>query len=134
MSRQKINESKRLTYRICVRVSKPYHEKMQDWLDKSNCRSVGELARAILYQEKINWHHKDATFDETAKALVAIRNELRAIGNNINQITHYFNGTAIPNQKIFHALKVKDEYNKVGSKVDQLLIMVSEIGKKWSQR
>jgi hypothetical protein len=59
--------------------------------------------------------------------LTGIRKELKSIGTNINQVTRYFNGTAIPNQKIFEALKILDEYKKVSNKMDNLLTVLDGI-------
>ncbi len=133
MTRRKVNDNARLTRKIGLRVSDPFYKKMKGWMAQSNCRSVGELARAILYEEKINWYHTNAELESTSIELAGIKKELNAIGKNVNQITHYFNGTAIPNQKIFHALKVLDEYKKVSDKVDRLLTVTSQISKKWLQ-
>jgi hypothetical protein len=134
MTRKKVDKADQLSHMLCVRVSQPYYEKMEKWLSQSNCGSAAELARRILYKEEIIWYHKDASLDATAKELAGIRNELKAIGTNINQITRYFNSTHLPNQKIFYALKVQEEYNKVGSKVDHLLIMISNVIKQWLQK
>lgn len=134
MTRRKVDPAVKITHKVTIHLSQAYFEKLQDWLSHSNCRSVSELARSILYKEKINWYHKDASLESTAIELAGIRKELNAIGKNINQITHYFHGTALPNQKMFHALKVADEYRKVGSKVDELLKMISEISKTWLRK
>jgi hypothetical protein len=104
---------------------------MEEWLANSNCRSLAELARAILYREQIIWYHKDAKLESTAIELAGIKKELNAIGRNINQITHRFHSTDLPNQKMFHALKISDEYKKVGDKVDKLLVTTAIISKKW---
>ncbi|MEX2232664.1 MAG: hypothetical protein WD824_10915 [Cyclobacteriaceae bacterium] len=134
MTRRKADNSVKLTRKVTIHLSQPYYEKLDRWLSHSNCRTVSELARGILYREQINWYHKDAALESTALELAAIRKELNAIGKNINQITHHFHGTAIPNQKMFHALKVADEYKKVGDRVDELMKMVSEISKTWLQK
>lgn len=134
MTRRKIDSANLLTKKIGLRVSVTFYEKMESWLANSNCQSMAELTRNILYKEEIIWYHKNVELENTALELAAIRKELNAIGKNINQITRYFNGTEIPNQKIFHALKVADEYKKVGNKVDQLLIMVAQISKTWLQK
>jgi hypothetical protein len=134
MTRKKVDRSQQLSHMICVRVSKPYYEKMEKWLSQSNCRSAAELARSILYKEEIIWYHKDTRFDATARELAGIRDELKAIGININQITRQFNSASLPNQKIFHALKVQDEYKEVGQRVDKVLFLISEMIKQWSQK
>lgn len=134
MTRRKVDRSVKLMKKITIRVSEPFYQKMERWLERSNCQSLAELARSIICKEKIIWYHKNAELDATAIELAGIRKELNAIGKNINQITHYFHSTDIPNQKIFHALKIVDEYKKVGAKVDHLLKMVSEISKTWLQK
>lgn len=134
MTRRKADPATKLTHKLTIHLSQSYYEKLERWLSHSNCRTVSELARAILYKEQINWYHKDASLESTAIELAGIRKELNAIGKNINQITHSFHAADTPNQKMFHALRVADEYRKVGQKVDELLKMVSEISKTWLQK
>ena len=59
---------------------------------------------------------------------------LARIGININQLTRHFHSADTPNQKIFQALKIVDEYKKVGQKLDRVMDVTSEITKKWLQR
>lgn len=134
MTRRKVDSSAKNTHKVTIHLSQSYFEKLLRWLSHSNCRTVSELTRSILYKEQINWYHKDASLESTALELAGIRKELNAIGKNINQITHSFHSTAFPNQKMFHALKVADEYKKVGVKVDELLKVVSQISKTWLQK
>lgn len=134
MTRRKVDSTVKITHKVTIHLSHAYFEKLQRWLAHSNCRTVSELSRSILYKEQIIWYHKDATLESTASELAMIRKELNAIGKNINQITHHFHIAETPNQKMFNALKVSEEYKKVGSKVDELLKIVSEISKKWLRK
>ena len=102
-----------LTRIFSVRVSDRYYKRLEEIRKNSNCQYIGEVARRILYREEIVWYHKDASMDSTVAELTLIRKELNAIGININQITRHFHSSDIPNQKIFHALKIVDEYKKV---------------------
>jgi hypothetical protein len=133
MTRRKVQEAERLIHKIGLRVSDPFYKKMEGWLAQSNCQTIAELARLILYKEEIIWYHKDTSLDNTTVELTAIRKELNAIGSNINQVTRYFNGTTIPSQKIFEALKILDEYKKVNEKVERLLLVISELTKNGGQ-
>ena len=45
--------------------------------------------------------------------LAGIRKELNAIGTNINQITHAFHVVEADSQKVFHALRVAEQYKMV---------------------
>lgn len=134
MTRRKVDSSAKLTRKITIRVSIPFYQKMEKWLEQSNCQTIAELTRSIVCKEQVIWYHKDASLESTALELAGIRKELNAIGKNINQITHLFHSVEFPNQKMFHALKVAEEYGKVGARVDKVLDMISEISKTWLQK
>lgn len=112
-------------------MSESFYHRMEEWLANSNCNSLAELARSILYREEIVWYHKDAKLESTAIELAGIRKEINAIGRNINQITHAFHTTDLPRDKMFHALKILDDYKKVEQKTDKLLAITSQICKQW---
>jgi len=127
MSQRKYNTEEPLNHLIGVRVSEAFYNKLEGLRKNSNCQTLGEFARMILQKEEIIWYHKDASSDTVTVELTAIRKELRAMGTNINQVTRYFNSSTIPNQKIFEALKILDEYKKVTSQVDKLLTLLDNI-------
>ncbi|PZR27386.1 MAG: mobilization protein [Azospira oryzae] len=127
MSQRKYNTEEPLNHLIGVRVSEAFYNKLEGLRKNSNCQTLGEFARMILQKEEIIWYHKDASSDTVTVELTAIRKELKAIGTNVNQVTRYFNGSTIPNQKIFDALKILDEYKKVTSQVDKLLTLLDNI-------
>ncbi len=72
--------------------------------------------------------------DAPMEELSSIRKEINSIGVNINQITHSFHNAEAASQKAFHALKVAEQYRKVGDKVDALLAIVSQLSIKWLQK
>lgn len=120
MSRRKFDKAQRLDRIIGVRVSTPFYDDLESLRKNSNCQTVGEFVRMILDRKEIIWYHKDASHERLAVELSGIRRELKAIGNNINQVTRYFNGTTIPSQKIFQALKILDEFKKVNATLVQM--------------
>jgi hypothetical protein len=123
----------KLSKLIGVRVSETFYNQLEQKRKQTNCQTVSEMARAILYKEKIMFYYTDASLNATALELAGIRKELNQIGNNINQITKSFHTADSDSQKMFYALKVAEDYKKVEGKVDKLLIMVSEVAKRWLQ-
>jgi len=119
---------------ITLRVSGSFFNQLEEKRKKTNCQNVSEMVRSILYKERILFYYTDATLNSTALELAGIRKELNQIGININQITRFFHETDSVNQKMFHALKIGEDYKRVETKVEQLLIMISEIGKRWLQK
>lgn len=135
MARKKSpNPEALLTHHIQAKVSKDVFNRLEQLMLNSDCQSMGELARRILSKERITYFLKDTSMDATVEELSRIRRELNSIGININQITHSFHTADLPNQKTLYALKVAEQYKKVGDKVDQLLPIVSQLAKKWLQK
>jgi len=132
MGQQKYNKPERLSRLIGVRVSEAFYNKLEAQRASTNCQTIGEFARKVLLEEKINYYHRDAAMESVAAELAGIKRELNVIGSNINQVTRYFNSTALPNQKIFEALKILDEYKKTGGPVEKVLTIISTI--KWSPK
>lgn len=135
MGRKKIeNKDVLLIHRINTRINERAYKRLSGILGSSNCQTIGQLARKILSHDRITVYHKDMSLEAPVQELIQIRNELRAIGVNINQITHYFHTAETINQRMFHALKVAESYREVGEKVDILVEMVARLGAKWLQR
>lgn len=134
MARKKVKDrTKLLSFPIRTRVNEPVYKRLENMAAQSNCRSVGEVARKILSQEKILVLHRDISLSGPMEELAGIRKELKAIGMNVNQITRRYHGSDLTTQKTFHALKAMEEYRKVELKVDRLLLIVSQIAEKWLQ-
>jgi hypothetical protein len=135
MGRKKISKIEtRLNHPIRTRVDDKVYQRIESLMAKSNCHSIAEVVRRIVSNEKIVLLHRDMALQHHVHQLAGIRSELHSIGVNINQITHAFHSTDSRHEKLFHALKVGEEYAKVGQKVDTLIEMVDELGKKWLQR
>lgn len=123
-----------LSHVIRIRVTETVFNRLKQTSKKSDCYSVGRLARKILSQEKITVFHKDMTMNVTMEELAMIRKELRAIGVNINQITRSFNQDKKETHRAFHVLKVADLYKKVDERVERLLEIVSKLAELWLRK
>lgn len=135
MGRKKIQKSAlALNRTLILRVNDSTIKRLESLMKDSDCQSVSDVARRILSKKRITMFHRDASLEAPMQELIRIRGELRAIGVNVNQITHFFHTSETINQKMFQALKVAEEYGKVGEKVDELVSMVACLGRKWLQR
>lgn len=134
MSNRKKDSSAALTHNITCRVTRQAYERLSALRKQSNCRTLGELVRSILLQEKIVWYHKDASMEAVAAELAKIRAELRAVGVNVNQVTRHFNSASVPGQRTYEALKILDEYRKVSDLVDKALAVMTALADRWLQK
>src|SRR5688572_24456721 len=121
----------KLPYRVETRVDEAKYMELNSLLSKSGCQTMSELLRDILYKGKVKIITYDNSLDKVMEVLSGIRSEINAIGVNINQVTRYFNSDPNPRQKVIYASKVADQYQTVGVKVDQLLIIIAKLAEKW---
>lgn len=124
-------EEQALNNQVKTRVSDAKFKELTRLLEKSNYQNMSELVRAILYKQPIRVATYDGSLDKLMPELARIRKELKAIGVNINQITHALNSTQDREQKLFHALGAAEQYGQIGSRVEELLLLISQIAKLW---
>lgn len=124
-----------LSHCLIIRVSKDQYEKLDKLYKQSDCQSIAEVVRKILYNRKINCFYKDITMNAPMEELTSIRKELKAIGVNINQITRSFNQEKTKEvRRQYYVMQVADLYKKVDVKVDRLLMLISKLTEKWLQK
>jgi hypothetical protein len=135
MGRKKAKDPESLLSRIIwTRVTLEAYQRLEGLVGSSDCHSIGEVARRILSKEKIVSFFVDRSMDAPMEELCRIRKEINSIGKNINQITHAFHTAETSSQKVLHAVKVAEQYKKVGDKVNELLPIISQLSKKWLQK
>lgn len=135
MGRKKENDQGKLySHPVRTRVTEEVFNKLNNLINTTDTRTIGEVTRKILSEERITYYHKDISLNGPMEELASIKKELRSIGININQITRHFNSVPDEQQKIFDALKVLEQYKRVEIKVEHLLAEVSQLGHKWLQK
>ncbi len=134
MGRPKLGNDKRLTKLIRVRVSEKVYLRLTGLQKQSNCRSICELARKILSKEPITLLHKDISMNGPMEELALIRKEIKAIGININQQTHYFHAAKSSSEKAFYVKQTSACYQKVDERIKELLKLVNKLSALWLQK
>ena len=132
MARKKIERAEELLSRpIAIRVTRQEYRRLEGIRQKSDCHSIGEVIRRILSGSPIKLFHIDASLDGPMEEIAGIRQELRSIGININQITRHFNTSNRERQRVFLAHQALEQYAKTEAKVNLLLSIISQLAKKW---
>ncbi|MBX0335376.1 plasmid mobilization relaxosome protein MobC [Pontibacter sp. HSC-14F20] len=129
--RKKTDTAALLSINILFRVRQQEYEQLLHLAQQSDCRSVGEVVRRILENRRILLFHRDTSLDGVVEELAGIREELRAIGVNINQITRYFNASTQAHKRVFLAQQALEQYGQVGHKANTLLTLLSQQARRW---
>lgn len=78
------SKSKR-TKRVHVRFTDTEFSRIESQFKRSTCRQLSEFVRNILLNRPIQIRNRNASLDDLMTELIALRSELNAIGNNVNQ-------------------------------------------------
>lgn len=124
------NKEETLVHTVYARITEEVYQRLKQMVKDGDCNSIGEAARRILSGDKINIFYVDDSLNLPMERLCEISSELRNISINISKVTKYFNSSSADN-KLFHSLNVLQQYNQVTTRVDELLLIVSELAKKW---
>jgi hypothetical protein len=134
MPRPKIAEKDQLRHLLRIRVNDTVFQRLNALQKQSDCRSICEIARKILSKERITLFHKDVAMNGPMEELALIRKELKAIGININQQTHYFHTSQNPAERAFYVNKTAELYKSIDGKIDKLLTLVTKLAELWLQK
>ncbi len=134
MPRPKIAEKDQLSHLIRVRVNDTVFQRLTRLQKQTDCRSICEMARNILSNERITLFHKDASLNGPMEELALIRKELKAIGININQQTYHFHISQNETERAFYVNRTATLYKDIDQRVNRLLIIVGKLAEAWLQR
>jgi hypothetical protein len=135
MPRKKLSNPEDILNRpIVIRINETVFQRLEKLQKESDCGSVGEVARKILSQKKINCFYRDISVNAPLEEMALIRKELKAIGININQQTKYFHTSQNGTERAFYVLKTAILYQQIDAKVERLLTLISQLAEKWLQR
>jgi len=135
MPRPKLKDEKdRLSYSVIIRVNEATFQRLETLAAGSGYRTVAEVARKILSNERLNIFHKDTSMNGVMEELALIRKELKAIGININQQTHYFHICENAAERAFYVNRTATLYKDVDGRVNRLLLMVGKLADIWLQK
>ena len=135
MSPKKTKEPEELlSHNLIIRVNEATFKRLEKLHKESHYASIAEVARRILNGQKLKLFYKDISMNAPMEEMALIRKELKAIGININQLTRSFNQSKNGTHRAFYILKVSEEYQVVGEKVDRLLATISKLAEQWLQR
>lgn len=82
MRKQKINQA----HFLRVGLTPEDYQKVYAKFSKSTCRSLSEYSRKILLCKPIVTYYRNQSLDDFMEESIVLRNELTAIGNNLNQL------------------------------------------------
>ena len=129
MERENPNRTRRTT----LRLTPEEYTKIEKRYKASTCRKLSDYVRKHLFNRPITTHYRNQSLDDFIEEMALLRNELSAIGNNINQVVkkmHTLN--QIPEFKQW-IIRYEIEQQLFKRKIDLIEKHISKITDKWFQ-
>lgn len=126
-------ENSNRTRRITLRLTPEEYAKIEQRYKASTCRKLSDYVRKHLFDKPITTHYRNQSLDDFIEETVLLRNELSAIGNNINQVVkkmHTLQQIPEFKQWIIH-YEIEQQIFK--GKIDLIEKHTSKITDKWFQ-
>jgi mobilization protein MobC len=129
MSDTKNNHSKWLH----IRLKDEEHNKIYNKFSNSTCRKLSEYARRVLLDKEVTVNQRNQSLDDFMAEMIRLRNELNAIGNNVNQSVKKLH--TLQQIKEFKSWLIMNENNQKNllQKVDEIKFKINQISDKWLQ-
>jgi len=125
-------ESKRTLW-IHIRLTPAESEKINNWYHKTTCRDLSSYARKVLLNKPVTILNRNASFDQFIGESILLRNELSAIGSNLNQMAKKINSyTTEPGNTLITQSFLMTK-NKVNTKISEIKDHLNTIAAKWLQ-
>ncbi len=134
MARTKLKEEDALRYRIETRVTTKKYQELQRILSQNPHKDMSGLLRDILNDRPVKIFIHDQTLDNLMEELAKLRMEMKSIGININQITRLFNTYPERSRKEFYAKTAFEQYQALQPQIEQILLIISKLAKRWLSR
>ncbi len=127
MTEEKINRSKLLQ----VRLTPAELEKINTIFSKSVSRKLSDYVRKKLLDKPIHVYTRNQSLDDFMTEMMALRNELNAIGNNYNQVVKRLH--SLEHFEEIKAWLLLNESTKqiLLNKVEEIKLKISKINDQW---
>jgi len=129
MERENSNRSRRIT----LRLTEKEYAKIESQFKTSTCRKLSDYVRRHLFSRPITSTYSNQSLDDLMEETVVLSSELRAIGNNINQIARKVNTLKmIPDFK-GHLYLFEIQRKRLFDKMEEVSSHTQKISEQWLQ-
>ena len=129
MNERKTNRTRVVTLRLRT----DEYEKIEAKFKATTCRKLSDYMRNILLEKKLTVLTRNKSMDDFMAALILLRNELNAIGNNLNQVVKKLHLIQeIPEYKTWFLINETVQVSLL-KKVEEIKLRINQFSDKWSQ-
>ena len=118
---------------IHLRLTEAEYKKIDLGFKQSTKRKVSQYVRNILLEKPITVYTRNQSYDDFVAEMILLRNELKAIGNNFNQVVKKLHTMDDDTEVKSWALINENSKQLFFKKMDEINLKIAQKSDEWSQ-
>lgn len=127
-------DAEKLTRVLLTRFKQTEYDQLNNRFKNSRFRKLSEYVRSVLLEKPVTVHYRDKAMDDVLEEMILLRQELNAIGNNLNQAMRSINGAHGDADTRLWMNLMSIIHSKVEPSVKQIKERMNEYANIWSQK
>ncbi|TDH17781.1 plasmid mobilization relaxosome protein MobC [Segetibacter sp. 3557_3] len=118
---------------ISFRVQPEEYNQIHKHFASTTCRKLSDYARRVLLQKPVVVRYRNQSADEFLSAMIPLKNDLNALGNNFNQAVKKLHTLSQIHEYKAWILTYELDKKRLLEKVDEIKFQIQQIYDKWLQ-
>ena len=130
----KQHEREKYNRKFTIRFTEKEFEQILVKFKNTTCRKLSDYLRIMIMSKPLKVTYRNQSADEFLAGMIALKNELNAIGNNFNQsVKHLYSLNTIDEIKTWLLLNESTKQAFM-NKVDDIKLRMQQLHELWSQK
>jgi hypothetical protein len=126
-----MSETNNRTRWLHIRLTEAEYKKLQVGFSTSTKQKISSYARDILLDKPVTVYTRNQSVDDFVAEIIQLRNELKAIGNNINQAVKKLHTSANNAELKYWAQQVVGSREILFQKMDEINSKIASTSDQW---
>ena len=126
-----MSEANNRTRRLHIRLTEMEYKKLQAGFSTSTKQKISSYARDILLDKPVTVYTRNQSIDDFMAEMIQLRNELKAIGNNINQAVKKLHTSANNTELKYWTQQVVNSREILFQKMDEINLKIASTSDEW---
>lgn len=126
-----MSEANKRTRWLHIRLTETEYKKLQAGFSTSTKQKISSYARDILLDKPVTVYTRNQSVDAFVAEMIQLRNELKAIGHNINQAVKKLHTSANNTELKYWAQQVANSREILFQKMDEINLKIASTSDQW---
>ena len=124
----------RYNRRFTIRFTEDEFEQINNKFKNTTCRKLSDYLRIMALSKPIKVTYRNQSADEFLAGMIALKNELNAIGNNFNQAVKHLHSISDPAEIKTWLLLNESTKQAFMNKIEEIKLRMQQLYEIWSQK